>query len=50
MERSTQIPQKEKASHQLKEIVDKLLAIRDSVSDFTTFLQQSVLKEKLCSV
>ena len=38
MERSTQIPQKEKASDQRKEIIDKLLAIRDSVSDFTTFL------------
>ena len=37
-ERSTQIPQKEKASDQRKEIVDQLLGIRDSVSDFTTFL------------
>lgn len=32
------IPQKEKASDQWKEIVDQLLAIRDSVSDFPTFL------------
>ena len=38
MERSTQIPQKEKASDQRKEIVDQMLAIRDSVSDFSTFL------------
>ena len=38
MERSTQIPQKEKASDQRKEIIHKRLAIRDSVVDFTTFL------------
>ena len=38
MEGSTQIPQKEKASEQRKEIMDQLLAIRDSVSDFLTFL------------
>ena len=38
MERSTQIPQKEKASDQRKEIIDQLLAIRDSVSNFPTFL------------
>ena len=38
MERSTQIPQKEKASDQRKEIIGQLLAIRDSVSDFPTFL------------
>ena len=38
MERSTHIPQKEKASDQRKEIIDQLLAIRDSVSDFPTFL------------
>ena len=38
MERSAQIPQKEKASDQRKEIIDQLLAIRDSVSDFPTFL------------
>ena len=38
MERSTQIPQKEKASYQREEIIDQLLAIRDSVSDFPTFL------------
>ena len=38
MERSTEISQKEKASDQRKEIVDQLLAIRDSVSDFPTFL------------
>ena len=33
-----QIPQKEKAPDQRKEIIDQLLAIRDSVSDFPTFL------------
>ena len=38
MERSTQIPQKEKTSDQQKEILDQLLGIRDSVSDFPTFL------------
>ena len=38
MERSTEISQKEKASDPRKEIVDQLLAIRDSVSDFPTFL------------
>ena len=38
MERSTEISQKEKASDQRKEIVDQLLAIRDSESDFPTFL------------
>ena len=38
METSTQIPQKEKASDQRKEIIDQLLAMGDSVSDFTTFL------------
>lgn len=38
MGRSTEIPQKEKASDQRKEIVHQLLAIRDSVSDFRTFL------------
>ena len=38
MERSSQIPQKKKASDQRKEIIDQRLAIRDSVSDFTTFL------------
>ena len=38
MEKSAQIPQKEKASDQRKEIIDQLLAIRDSVSDFPTFL------------
>ena len=38
MQRSAQIPQKEKASDQRKEIVDQLSAIKDSVSDFPTFL------------
>ena len=38
VERSTQIPQEEKASDQRKEIIDQLLAIRDSVRDFPTFL------------
>ena len=38
MERSTHIPQREKASDQRKEIIEQLLAIRDSVSEFTTFL------------
>ena len=38
MERSTQIPQNEQASDQRKEIIDQLLAIRDLVSDFATFL------------
>ena len=38
MERSREISQKEKASDPRKEIVDQLLAIRDSVSDFPTFL------------
>ena len=38
MERSTEISQKEKASDPRKEIVDQLLSIRDSVSDFPTFL------------
>ena len=39
MERSTQIPQREKASDQRKETIEQqLLAIRDSVSEFTTFL------------
>ena len=38
MERSTEISQKEKASDQRKETVDQLVAIRDSVSDFPTFL------------
>ena len=38
MDRSTQIPQKEKASEQRKEIIDQLLAIRDSVSDLPTIL------------
>ena len=38
MERSAQIPQKKKASDQRKEIIDQLLAIRNSVSDFPTFL------------
>ena len=38
MERSTQILQREKASDQRKEIIDQLLVIRDSVSDFPSFL------------
>ena len=38
IERSTQILQREKASDQRKEIIDQLLAIRDSVSHFPTFL------------
>ena len=43
MERSTEISQKEKASDQRKEIVDQLLAIRDSVSDFPAFLPRLYL-------
>ena len=42
MKRSTEILQKEKASDPRKEIVDQLLAIRDSVSDFPTFLPRLV--------
>jgi len=38
MEGSAQIPQIERASEQRKEIVDQLLAISDSVSDFPTIL------------
>ena len=38
MERSTEISQKEKASDQRNQIVDQLLAMRDSVGDFPTFL------------
>ena len=38
MERSTQIPQKKKASDQRKDIIDQPLAIRDLVSDFPIFL------------
>ncbi|MCG8409309.1 MAG: hypothetical protein MI923_29240 [Phycisphaerales bacterium] len=37
MERSIHIRQTEKASDQRKEIIDQLLSIRDSLSDFTTF-------------
>ena len=38
MERSAPIRQKEKDSDQRKEIIEQLLAIRDSVSDFPTIL------------